>query len=152
MYKLTAVHMFILLNELIDAPMFHPLRDHYKPAFTYCHSKQWQHIWMSEVLPSNSLSAEALQLIHQYRCGCVGLRPTLRTTSRSSLRHTRTTLMATWRPLYIPRDTLAKPPRPTSVEPFEQSGMCIDFGITRCRLHVLQSLLSNLSRALSEVE
>jgi hypothetical protein len=67
------------------------------------------------------------------------------------MRHTRTTLMATRRPRYVPCDTFAKPPRSTSIAPFEQSEMCMDFGITRCRLHVLQSLLSNFSRSRSEM-
>ena len=105
---------------------------------------------MPEVLPGNSLSAEALQLIHLDRCGDAGQRLTLWMASRL-VRHTRTTLMATRRPWYVPRDTSAKPPRPASTAPFEQSGMCMDFGITRCRLHVLQSLLSNFSRSRSEM-
>jgi len=59
--------------------------------------------------------------------------------------------MATRRPSYIPCDTSAHPPLVISVEPSEQSGMCIDFGITRCRLQVLQSLLNNLSRSWSDI-
>jgi hypothetical protein len=61
------------------------------------------------------------------------------------------TLMATRCPLYVPRNTLAKPPRPASTAPFEQSGMCMDFGITRCRLHVLQSMLSSFCRSQYEM-
>ena len=40
-YKLSAVYVFIRLNELVDVPKFHPLENHCKPAFIYRHSKQW---------------------------------------------------------------------------------------------------------------
>ena len=40
-HKLGAVHIFVLLDKLVDVPMFHPLRDHRKPAVAHCHSKQW---------------------------------------------------------------------------------------------------------------
>jgi hypothetical protein len=150
-HKLNMVHIFVLLDELIDVPMFHPFGDHRKPTFAYRHSKQWQDIWMPEVFPGNSLSAESLQPIQSHRSDNTGRRLTLKTTSGSSRKHVRTTLMATRCPLYVPCDMSAKPPRSTSTEPFEQSGMCMDFGITRCRLHVLQSLLSNFSRSRSEI-
>jgi hypothetical protein len=150
-HKLNAVHMFVLLDKLVDVPILHPFGDHRKLTFAYRHSKQRQDIWVPEVFPGDSLSTESLQSIHSYRSDDVGQRLTPRMTSGSSRRHTRTTLMATRRPLYIPCDTLAKPPRSTSTEPFEQSGICMDFGTTRCRLHVLQSLLSNLSRSRSEI-
>ena len=39
--KLSAVYVWVLLDELIDVPMFHPLGDHRKPVFTYRHPKQW---------------------------------------------------------------------------------------------------------------
>jgi len=70
-------------------------------------------------------------------------------TFKSLVTYTRTTLMATPRPSYVPRDTSAKPPDSSSTESSEQSGICMDVGITRCRLHSLQSLLSNfvLSRS-----
>ena len=146
-YKLNAVHMIVLLDEVVDVPMFHPLGDHREPAFAYRHSKQRKNIWMPEVFPGDSLSAKSLRSFHSYRSDTAGRRLTLRMTSGSSMRQTRTTLMATRRPLYVLRDTLADPPRSTSTEPFEQSGKCMDFGIIRCRLHVLQSLLSNFSRS-----
>jgi hypothetical protein len=85
------------------------------------------------------------------RCDDAGQRLTLRMTSRSSMRHTRTIFMATRRPRYAPCNTSAKPPRPASTAPFEQSGMYMEVGITRCRLHVLQSLLSNFSLFRSEI-
>ena len=69
--------------------------------------------------------------------------------SRSLVIYTRTTLIATRHPSCVPCDTSAKPPDSTSTEPSEQSGMCMDDGITRCRLHVLQSLLSNFGRSRS---
>jgi len=102
---------------------------------------------MPEVLPSDPLSTESLQRIHAYEYDNAGGRLTLRMTSRSLVMYTRTTLIATRRPSYIPRDTSADPPLVTSVESCEQSGMCMDLGITRCRLHVLQNLLNNFSRS-----
>ena len=39
-HKPSAVHMFVLLDKLVDVPVFHPLGDHRKPAVTYRHSKQ----------------------------------------------------------------------------------------------------------------
>jgi hypothetical protein len=41
MHKLSPVHMIVLLDKLVDVPMFHPLGDHGKPVVTYRHSKQW---------------------------------------------------------------------------------------------------------------
>jgi len=78
-------------------------------------------------------------------------RLTLRMTSKSLVMYTRTTLIATRRPSYTPCDTSAHPPFVTSVEPCEQSGMCMDLGITRCRLHVLQNLLNNFNRSRSDI-
>ena len=43
-YKLDAVHVLVLSNELDDVPMFHPLGNHRKLAFTYRHSKQRQYV------------------------------------------------------------------------------------------------------------
>ena len=149
-HKLNAVRMIVLFDEVVDVPVFHPFGDQCKPTSTYCYSKQREDIWMSEVFPSDSLSAESLQPIHSYTSDDAGRRLTLRITSRSSRRHTRTTLMATRCPLYLPLDTSANPPHSTSTAPFEQSGMCMDFGITRCRLHVLQSLLSSFNRSRSD--
>jgi hypothetical protein len=40
-HKLDAVHIFVLLDKLVDVPMFHPLGDHRKPAVAYRHSEQW---------------------------------------------------------------------------------------------------------------
>ena len=40
-YKLGAIHMLVFFNELDDVPVFHPLGDHRKPAFSYCHPEQW---------------------------------------------------------------------------------------------------------------
>jgi hypothetical protein len=60
-HKPSAVHMFVLLDELVDVPVFHPLGDHREPAFAYRHSKQWYNKWMPEVSPGDSLSAEPLQ-------------------------------------------------------------------------------------------
>ena len=104
------------------------------------------------MLPGDALSAEALQHIHPYKCDGGGwIRLTLRMTSRSLVMYARTTLIATRRPWYVLCETSAKPPLSVPTAPLEQSGMCMDFGITRCRLHVLQSLLSNFRRSRSEM-
>ena len=104
---------------------------------------------MAEVFPSNPLPAESLAFIHQGGHDGLGKTLTLRMRSRSLVRYTRTTLIATRCPSCVPCDTSTKPPDSASTEPSEQSGMCMDDGITRCRLHVLQSLLSNFSRSRS---
>ena len=70
---------------------------------------------------------------------------------RSLVMYVRTILIATRRPSYVPCETSAKPPHWTSTEPSEQSGTCMGVGITRCLLHVLQSLLSNFSRSRSDM-
>jgi len=143
--------MSIPPDELIDVSIFHPLRYQSEPVFTHRHSKERQDIGMPEVFPSNTLSAKSLQFVHSDTHGGAGTGLTLRMTSRSLVVYTRTTLTATRRPSYVLRDTLAKPPHSTSTEPSEQSGMCMDFGTTRCRLHVLQSLLNSFSRSRSGV-
>ena len=65
-HKLNAVRIFILLDELIYVPVFHPFGDHRKPAVAYRDSKQREDIWMSEVFPGDCFSAESLQPIHSY--------------------------------------------------------------------------------------
>ena len=106
---------------------------------------------MLEVLPGNPFSAESLQPIYPGGYDGVDKTLTLRIRSRSLVIYARTTLIATRRPSYVPCDTSAKPPHSTSTESSEQSGMCIDFGITQCRLHVLQSSLSNFSCSRSDM-
>ena len=59
-HQLSAVHVSIPLDELIYVSVLHPLRDHREPMFAHRHPKQRQDIWMMEVLPGNSLSAEPL--------------------------------------------------------------------------------------------
>ena len=103
------------------------------------------------MLPGHPLSAESLQHVYPGRYDGAGEVLTLRIRSRSLVTYARTTLIATRRPSYVPCDTSANPPHSTSTESSEQSGMCMDFGITRCRLHVLQSSLSNLSRSRSDM-
>jgi len=105
---------------------------------------------MPEMLPSNTLSAEALRYFCQCGRNGNGTALTLRMASRSLVTYARTTLMATRRPSYVPRDTSAKPPHSTSTESSEQSGMSMGVGITRCRLHVLQSSLNSFSRSRSD--
>jgi len=87
---------------------------------------------MPEVFPSDTLSAESLRSVYRGgHDGDVGKTLTLRMRSRSLVTYTRTTLIATRRPSYVPCDTLAKPPDSTSTESSEQSGICMDVGITR---------------------
>jgi len=59
-YELAAVHVLILLNELVDVSVFHPLGYQSKSVFVQRNSEQGQDIWMSEMFPSNPLSAEPL--------------------------------------------------------------------------------------------
>jgi hypothetical protein len=40
-YKLSTIHIFVLLDKLVDVPIPHPLGDHCKPVFAYRHPKQW---------------------------------------------------------------------------------------------------------------
>ena len=105
---------------------------------------------MPEVPPGDPLSAESLQPVYLGGCNGVGETLTLRMRSRSLVTYARTTLIATRRPSYVPCEMSAKPPDSTSTESSEQSGMCMDVGITLCRLHVLQSSLSNFSRSPSD--
>ena len=59
-YQLSAIHVSIPLDELIDVSVLHPLRNHREPVFAHRHPKQRQDIRMPKVLPGNSLSAEPL--------------------------------------------------------------------------------------------
>ena len=150
-YKLRAVCVGIPLNESVDISVLHPLGYHRKPVITDGNSKQRQDVRMPEVLPSDPLSAESLPRSYRDRRDSPASRLTLRIRSNSLVMYTRTALMATRRPSYVPRNTSAKPPYSTSTEPLEQSGMFMDVGIMRCRLHVLQSLLSNFRRSRSGI-
>jgi len=40
-YKINAVHMPILPDELVDIPIFHPCGNHREPTVAHCHSNQW---------------------------------------------------------------------------------------------------------------
>ena len=59
-YKYSSVDFLVIFDELIDISILHPLGNHRQPVLTYCHSKQRQDVWMPEVLPGNSFSAESL--------------------------------------------------------------------------------------------
>jgi len=146
-HELNAVDVAIPLDEVIDVPILHPLRNQGELVFAHRHSKERQDVGMSEVFPRNSLSTESLGSRHSDTCGRTGRELTLRMRSRSLVTYTRTILTATRRPSYVLRDTLANPPDSTSTEPSEQSGISMDFGTTWCWLHVLQSLLNNFSRS-----
>ena len=146
-HKHSAADVLILPNELINVSILHPLGNHRQPVFTHCCSDEWQDVWMPEVLPGNCFSAESLQCIQLDECSGGNKTLTLRITSMSLVMYIRKTLTATRRPLYVLRDTLAEFPDSTSTESFEQSGMCIDLGIMRYRLHVLQSSLNSFCRS-----
>ena len=83
---------------------------------------------MTEVPPDHHLSAESLQPIYPGWYNGVVETLTPRMASRW-MTSTRTFLIATRRPLYVPGDTSAEPPDLTSTEFSEQSGMCMDVGI-----------------------
>jgi len=87
---------------------------------------------MAEVLPGHPLSTESLQSVYPGECCGVSKTLTLRMRSRSLVMYARTTLIATRRPSCIPCDTSAKPPDSMCTESSEQSGMCMDVGITQC--------------------
>ena len=146
-YKLSAINLHIPLDEIIDIPVFHPVRNQRKPVFTNCHSEKRQDVGMSQVFPSNTLSTKSLWSIQTDRWDGAGRRLTLMITSRSLVMYTCTALTATRRPSYVLCDTMANPPHSTSTEPSEQSGMVMDSGTMRCRLHVLQILLNNFIRS-----
>ena len=55
--------MPVLLGELVDVSVFHPLRNESELVFTRRHSKQWQDVWMPEEFPSDALSTESLRSI-----------------------------------------------------------------------------------------
>ena len=59
-YKLSAVNVSVPPDELVDVPIFHPLRNKSEPVFAHCHSKKWQDVGVPEVFPSNPLSTESL--------------------------------------------------------------------------------------------
>ena len=138
-HEFGTIDIQIPLDEVVDVPIFHPLGNQSESVFTHCHSKERQDVGMPEVFPNNTLPTEPLRSIRSERCDVVGRRLTLRMMFRSLVTYMRTTLTATWRPLYVLCDTSAKPPHSTSTEPPEQSGMFMDFGITPFRLHALQS-------------
>ena len=66
-HKHRAVGKSVFLNELVDVSIIRPLRNHRKPMFAYRDPKQREDIWMPEMFPSNSLSAEPLQRVHTYK-------------------------------------------------------------------------------------
>jgi len=40
-YKFSAAYMPLPLDKFIDVPIFHPLGNHRKLVFAYCHPKKW---------------------------------------------------------------------------------------------------------------
>jgi len=82
-YKLSTINLLILLDEIVDISIVHPLGNQSEPVFTHCHSNEWQDVRMSKVSPSNTLSTESLRSVHSYVCDGAGGKLTLRMTSRS---------------------------------------------------------------------
>ena len=94
-YELSAVGVPIPLDELVDIPILHPLRNQSESVFTHRHPKEWQDVGMPEVFPSNTLSAESLGFVHSgVRDGADKIL-TPRMISRSLVMYTRITLIAT---------------------------------------------------------
>jgi hypothetical protein len=48
------------LDELVDVPIYHPLRYHREMVGANCHTQQWQHVWMAKGPPCHNLLAEPL--------------------------------------------------------------------------------------------
>ena len=59
-YKLESIHTPMLLEELVDVPVHHPLRCHRKVLVAHCRSQQWEHIRVAEAPPRQYFFAEPL--------------------------------------------------------------------------------------------
>ena len=56
----------MLLDELLDVPIVHPLRYHCKAPVTRCRPQQREHIRMVETLPHDDFLAESLRNHNQH--------------------------------------------------------------------------------------
>jgi len=59
-YEANAVYILVALNELIDRPVFHPVRNHRTPPLTKRNTDQRKDIGMVKVSPDHRLFAEFL--------------------------------------------------------------------------------------------
>ena len=59
-YELKPVRVAMNFNELLDIPIGHPFRYHYKLIATDRRSQQRQHIWMAKGSPRHNFLAEPL--------------------------------------------------------------------------------------------
>jgi hypothetical protein len=50
-------HRLCVLDELVDVTVVHPFRYHRKPLLPRIHTKEWENVWVLEVLPGSGLSA-----------------------------------------------------------------------------------------------
>jgi hypothetical protein len=48
------------LDELVDVPIYHPLRYHRELVGVHCHTQQWQHVRMAKSFPRHNFLAEFL--------------------------------------------------------------------------------------------
>jgi hypothetical protein len=112
-YKLEQIRIPMRLDELVDVPIYHPLRYHYELVITHCHSQQWQHIRMVKGFPHHNLFAEPLhRSVSSSTCMFRELykQPTLMILLKSLVEYTLRTLTATLRPWCSPIHTSANPP------------------------------------------
>ena len=59
-HKFEPVDILVGLDELVDVPVRHPLRNHYKLLTIHRDSYQWQHIWVIKGIPCHDFLAESL--------------------------------------------------------------------------------------------
>ena len=59
-YKLEPICIRVLLDVLVDVPIFHPLRSHRKFITGHRRSQQWQHIRMAQRFPRHHFLTEPL--------------------------------------------------------------------------------------------
>jgi len=59
-YEVDAIRILVLLNECVDRPVFHPVRNHQAPFLAKRNANQRKDIGVSEVSPDHRLFAEPL--------------------------------------------------------------------------------------------
>lgn len=60
-YEPDPVYVRMCLREVIDIPIYHPVRYHGEVALGHHNSSEWQDVWVLEGLPHNNLLAELLR-------------------------------------------------------------------------------------------
>jgi len=66
-YKIESICILVCSHELVDVPVWHPLRHHRELSLRHDHSQQRQHVRMTKSLPRYELSAEPLQGLQSTR-------------------------------------------------------------------------------------